>query len=215
MLVDRRCPYEYSWLEPGRSCSFQVNVDDIGVRPSSPRRAAARRHTRPFFPVFRSHLVQLTATADQLAGDYAVAKAGTVTTDLMRALLTTAAGDDPRPEPPEARISRVLAYVREHLRDRGLSAERIARAVNISPRHLYTLCRAADISLEQWIIQRGLELARAQLATLAGQVRTIAATAHASGFTDPAHFSRRFRQAYGLTPRQWQQQAGLEVDTSL
>jgi AraC-like DNA-binding protein len=55
-------------------------------------------------------------------------------------------------------------------------------------------------------ILRGVDgLARAQLTIPTGQVRTIAATAHACGFTDPAHFSRRFRQTYGITPRQWQE----------
>jgi AraC-like DNA-binding protein len=204
MLVDQRYPYECSWLEPGRSLSYQVNLDELGMRTASLWRAATHLHTSPFFPIFRSHLTQLTAAADQLTGSYAASTAGTVTTELMRALLTTAAGEDPEPVPPEAEISRLFAYARQNLHDRSLCAERIAYAMNISLRHLYTLCRTANISLEQWIIEHRLESARAQLGTPTGQVRTIAATAHACGFTDPAHFSRRFRQTYGVTPRQWQ-----------
>lgn len=207
MLVDQRYPYEFGWLEPGRSLSYQVNLDELGVPATSLRHAAGHLHTSPFFSIFRSHLGQLTAAADQLTDGHAAATAGTVTTELMRALLTTTAGADPEPVPPEAEITRILAYARQHLHDRGLCAERIACAMNISLRHLYTLCRAADISLEQWVIQHRLELARAQLATPTGQVRTVAATAHACGFTDPAHFSRRFRQTYGVTPRQWQELA--------
>ncbi|MFD0475165.1 AraC family transcriptional regulator [Nonomuraea thailandensis] len=33
--------------------------------------------------------------------------------------------------------------------------------------------------------------------------RTIDAIARTWGFTSPAHFARRFRQAYGSTPRTW------------
>jgi AraC-like DNA-binding protein len=125
----------------------------------------------------------------------------------MRALLITAAGQGPVPTAPEAEIVRVLDHARHHVEDRHLSPRQIAHALNMSERHLYTLCRKADISLEQWIIQRRLELARSRLATPVGKARTIAAIAHSCGFTDPAHFSRRFRQTYGVTPRQWQREA--------
>ncbi|MGW7792673.1 helix-turn-helix domain-containing protein [Streptomyces tricolor] len=30
------------------------------------------------------------------------------------------------------------------------------------------------------------------------------------GFPGPSHFARRFRAAYGLTPREWRRQAGSE-----
>jgi AraC-like DNA-binding protein len=49
-----------------------------------------------------------------------------------------------------------------------------------------------------------LELARTQLASPAGRQRSIAATARACGFADASHFTRRFRQAYGAAPREWQ-----------
>jgi AraC-like DNA-binding protein len=38
-------------------------------------------------------------------------------------------------------------------------------------------------------------------------VLPIAATARACGFADASHFARRFRGAYGLSPREWQQAA--------
>ncbi|MCD2107249.1 helix-turn-helix domain-containing protein [Rhodococcus erythropolis] len=33
----------------------------------------------------------------------------------------------------------------------------------------------------------------------------IAAIAHRAGFVDAGHFSRRFRQAYGVSPTRWRQ----------
>ena len=47
-----------------------------------------------------------------------------------------------------------------------------------------------------------------QLASPAGRRRPIAAVARAHGFADPSHVTRRFRQAYGLTPRDWQRLTG-------
>ena len=97
-----------------------------------------------------------------------------------------------------------MAYVQQHLTDPSLTPESIARAHSVSVRQLYTIFAAAGRSLEQWIIEQRLETARVELVTPAGLRRSVAATARACGFRDPSHFSRRFRAAYGLTPRDWQ-----------
>lgn len=48
-----------------------------------------------------------------------------------------------------------------------------------------------------------LEGARRDLAGPRKRAATVAATAHRWGFAGPTHFSRRFRGAYGLSPREW------------
>ena len=75
-------------------------------------------------------------------------------------------------------------------------------------RQLYKACTEAGVSLEQPLIEQRLERARAELLTPAGRRRPIAVTARACGFRDPSHFSRRFRGAYGLSPREWQHLRG-------
>jgi AraC-like DNA-binding protein len=107
----------------------------------------------------------------------------------------------------ETLVSRVLAFVRLRLADPDLTPEHIARAHNVSVRQLYKVCAASGLSLEQWIIDQRLEAARADLASSTGRRRSIAATSRAAGFQDPSHFSRRFRDAYGMTPGDWQQLA--------
>ncbi|MGH3972574.1 MAG: helix-turn-helix domain-containing protein [Pseudonocardiaceae bacterium] len=52
-------------------------------------------------------------------------------------------------------------------------------------------------------IRERLEGARRVLASSA-QAPTIAAVARSLGFSDPGHFARRFRAAYGLSPSEWQ-----------
>ena len=104
-------------------------------------------------------------------------------------------------------LTRVTTYVQQHLRDPDLTPEGIAAAHNMSVRQIYKAFAAAGTSLEQWIIDQRLEAARIELRTPAGRRRAVAATARACGFRDASHFSRRFRAAYGLSPRYWQHAA--------
>ena len=103
-------------------------------------------------------------------------------------------------------LTRVRSYVRQHLTEPGLDAEQVAAAHAISVRQLYRLCAAEQFSLEQWVIAQRLEGARGELADPASDHRPIAVVARRWGFTDPSYFSRRFRRAFGVTPRDWRYQ---------
>jgi AraC-like DNA-binding protein len=100
---------------------------------------------------------------------------------------------------------RITMYIDAHLHDRTLNVDNIAAAHHISPRQLYNVWAAAGhaLSPSQWIMHRRLDRARNQLTDLDPQVASIATIAHACGFSDMSHFSRRFREAFGLAPREW------------
>jgi AraC-like DNA-binding protein len=100
----------------------------------------------------------------------------------------------------------VRTYTSQHLDDPALTPEMLAAAHNVSLRRLYQAFADAGLSLEQWIIGQRLEAARAVLVSPSGLRRSIEATARSCGFQSASHFTRRFRQAYGVTPREWQQQ---------
>jgi AraC-like DNA-binding protein len=97
----------------------------------------------------------------------------------------------------------VKSYISQHLADPDLGAERIARAMFISVRQVYKLWETEPLPLGQWILERRLDAARHELTSRRGRSQTIAAIARRWGFADSTHFSRRFRQAYGLSPREW------------
>jgi AraC-like DNA-binding protein len=210
MVSDLRAPYLFSWSGTGGSRAFQVSGDQLGLPPDLVRAAAPRLRASPLHDLVRDHLVGVVRDADRLAGDPAAPALGTATTELVRALLVSAAAADRRVPAVRAETlgTRVLAYVSAHLTDPGLMPGRVAAVHNVSVRQLYKVCAARGISLEQYVIDRRLELARVELVSPAGRRRSIAATARACGFADPSHFTRRFRAAYGLTPREWQRPAG-------
>ncbi|MEU9745632.1 helix-turn-helix domain-containing protein [Streptomyces niveus] len=125
--------------------------------------------------------------------------------ELLRAVLTTRYGDSGLARAPlEAALGlRITQYIREHLADRDLSAARIAAAHGISVRQLYVVLSRSGISLGDWIRTRRLAECRRELAGPNGRLRTVAAIARSWGFVDATHFSRVFKQAYGMSPRDW------------
>lgn len=125
--------------------------------------------------------------------------------ELLRAVLTTQHGNHRLAQAPlEATLGlRITQYIRNHLADPDLSAARIAAAHDISVRHLYAVLSRSGISLGDWVRTRRLAECRRELAGPNGRLRTIAATGRKWGFVNATHFSKVFKQAYGVSPRAW------------
>ena len=100
-------------------------------------------------------------------------------------------------------MPRVLAYIEEHLTDPDLAPARIAAANNISLRYLHKLCADSGFHVAEVIMRRRLEGARRDLAQPEFAAHTVAAIARRWGFSDPAHFSKRFSGAYRMPPGEW------------
>ncbi|MEU7041975.1 helix-turn-helix domain-containing protein [Streptomyces varsoviensis] len=125
--------------------------------------------------------------------------------ELLRAVVASQLGNSDLARGPMAETLnlRIMRYLRAHLADRDLSAERIAAAHGISVRHLYAVLAKSNVTLGEWIRSHRLEECRRELADPRARYRTIAAIARGWGFVDATHFSKVFKQAYGMTPRAW------------
>ncbi|MFE9747052.1 helix-turn-helix domain-containing protein [Saccharothrix saharensis] len=207
MLNDLNRPHDFSWTGTAASKTVFFTHDQLGLPADTVRAATFRLRASPLHDLVHRHLTALFADADRLALDPGAPALAHATLELVRALLVSAADDRAvgRPVLADTLLTRVLAYAREHLADPDLDARRLAHVHHVSVRHLYQVCERAGVSLEQWIITQRLEGARAALASPANAHLTIAAVARRWGFTQPTHFSRRFREAFGTTPREWRQ----------
>ncbi|NAZ84536.1 helix-turn-helix domain-containing protein [Kineococcus sp. T90] len=127
------------------------------------------------------------------------------TLSLVRAALVghLADGTAGRDVLQESLETRITSWLDAHLGDPGLSAQRVAAAHHISVRYLYVVLARCGISLGEWVRTQRLERCRAALEDPRSRTLPIGALARGWGFTDPGHFSRSFRQAYGCTPTQW------------
>ncbi|GGK25542.1 AraC family transcriptional regulator [Streptomyces camponoticapitis] len=115
--------------------------------------------------------------------------------------------------PPETRTRalalRIQTFVRHHLHDPGLTPRSIAAAHHISVSHLHTVFRTLGhhTTLAAWIREQRLERTRRLLADPAQHTTPVHHIAARCGFTDAAVFSRTFRAAFGLPPRDYRHHA--------
>ncbi|MGW0882833.1 helix-turn-helix domain-containing protein [Streptomyces sp. NPDC002671] len=107
------------------------------------------------------------------------------------------------PEAALATLARVKDYILRHLGDPGLSPERIATAHHVSVRYLHKIFHFEGVTVTRWIQRQRLDMCRRDLARPAAGPATVAAVAGRWGFVSASHFSRAFRAAYGVCPREW------------
>ncbi|MFB0619601.1 helix-turn-helix domain-containing protein [Streptomyces sp. AGS-58] len=100
-------------------------------------------------------------------------------------------------------VQRVRDYIDENLGDPALSPESVARAHHISVRYLHRLFEDEAITISRLIQRRRLEKCAHELARRSRTSPTVSSIAQRWGFVNPTHFSRVFRDAYGLSPREW------------
>ncbi|UED83389.1 helix-turn-helix domain-containing protein [Streptomyces profundus] len=156
-------------------------------------------------------LVQLLT---HLVDDYAIYRPahthmlGTAAVDLVAAVLTHHLD---RPLPPEERqrvlTLRVHDFVQRHLHEDDLTPATIAAAHHVSPRSLHRLFQQNGTTVGAFIREQRLQRARRALADPLSAHLTIAAIARHHGFARPADFTRAFRSAYGLPPRDYRERA--------
>ncbi len=102
----------------------------------------------------------------------------------------------------DALRERVKAYISSHLRDPDLSIERLASATHCSKRYLHLIFRPENVSISDYILRSRLGRCRADLLNPACAHRSIAEIAYSWGFNNSNHFSRCFKRAFGISPRE-------------
>ncbi|MFF8999752.1 helix-turn-helix domain-containing protein [Streptomyces achromogenes] len=107
----------------------------------------------------------------------------------------------------QAMLARVNAFIDHNLGDPDLGPAEIAAHHHTSVRSLHALFRQQGESVAASIRRRRLERCRTGLTDPRMRLRPISAIAARWGFLRPADFSRAFRVAYGVTPRELRQTA--------
>jgi AraC-like DNA-binding protein len=102
----------------------------------------------------------------------------------------------------------ILMHIEEHLCDPDLSPTSIAAALNLSPGYVHKLFADNSDSIARLIIKRRLERCRDAFDDRLQRGRSVTDIAFAFGFNSLAHFSRVFRERFGVSPREYRQTVG-------
>jgi AraC-like DNA-binding protein len=103
----------------------------------------------------------------------------------------------------------VKSFIHQHLADPTLSSFAIAEALNISKSYLYLLFQDENTTVNRTIWDLRLEKCRADLANPLHSHRTITEIAFTWGFNNSTHFSRLFKDRYGLSARAYRYEREL------
>jgi AraC-like DNA-binding protein len=107
-----------------------------------------------------------------------------------------------------SRSARVRLRIERDLRDPALSPARVAARLRISPRCLRAIFAASSETVSAYILRRRLEECARELADPERRRAAITEIAFGWGFDSAPHFTRSFRERFGMSPRQYRACAG-------
>jgi AraC-like DNA-binding protein len=211
-------------INPSRPFSIQtgtIMTHSIYLPPSAVRELLPEIDSVTAMPIrsdqgpgrfFRATVDELFAIGSGLTPEVADSVADALPYLLATALKSLTASRDIDPSRHKLlHKQRIRQFARENLGDPGLSGEAIAAAVNLSSRYVYQLFSDEPQTLMRWVWSERLERCRRELAMAHLAKRSISEIAFAWGFNEMAHFSRAFRDAYGIAPRDYRKLHALPV----
>ncbi len=206
--VRRDLPFSIEAPEQSRHLAFTL---PCALLPGPRRGVDWWRQPRSFLRG-PAQILHATAGAMLMSGgtlpDEDRAQLGRQIVGLTEIVLRHDAPDAP-PDVRERRRQAILAYIDRHLADPHLSVAGIASAFGLSSRTVHKLFEGEAMTVARAIWDRRLDRCRSDMADPCFAAHSITEIAHLWGFSDSQHFSRAFRQRYGLTPRDYRNQFAL------
>lgn len=178
-----------------RDCLTRLGLDmtELSVRRFSGQSGVGRL----VFQFLSSAFADLPA----IAGPHGGAEMGETIAQMVRLAALDLQGIATDVSLGETSRARVRTFIAQHLRDPLLSLDRVAAAVGCSKRNLHKLFSREGTTLNSHIWNSRLERVCSDLANPALRHLSITDIAFSWGFNSSAHFSRCFRDRYGVSPR--------------
>ncbi len=158
--------------------------------------------------IFSGLLRAVADSLDDLSGDQLRPVELAVTEFLVATLGTHAVEPRGAAATRRARLHRVRQTIESLLTDPELTLTRLAEVEGVSPRYLQKLFSSEGETFTHYIRLRRLERCKLDLVSPRHGDQSISSICFRWGFNGSAHFSRAFRQQYGVSPREFRQAGG-------
>jgi AraC-like DNA-binding protein len=203
------------WCALRKDMSFELEAPEharqlaitlpCAVLPGPRRDPAWWRQARTFLRGPSQILHASAAASIMTAGSLSIAECSLLGRQLTELIAMTihATDMDPLPDIREQRRRGILTFIDRHLADPGLGVARIAREFGMSSRSIHKLFEGEAHTVARAIWDRRLERCRDEMVDPSLATRSITEIAHLWGFSDSQHFSRAFKQRFGVTPRDY------------
>jgi AraC-like DNA-binding protein len=211
-FLDTSRPYEVTFPQSFRQSILKLPAllfRDIAPRGDDPA-GAALPGAQALTAIARHNLLMLKHGAAAIDPIFLPAAANCAIDHLALAMRATRRSEAPKivEHPASDYVVRADAFISDRLHDTELSVEQVARSVGISTGHLRQLYRAATgLSIAQSILDRRLAHCSKELADPSRAQESVTRIAFRWGFSESSSFSRAFRRAFGLSPRQYRQRS--------
>ena len=109
-------------------------------------------------------------------------------------------------------LHRVCQTIELLLGNRDLSLDYIAHASGVTKRFIRECFSYSDMTFASYVRKRRLERSRFDLVNPLFASQSIAEICYRRGFDSPTYFSRAFRSAYGVSPREYRRRSETSIE---
>jgi AraC-like DNA-binding protein len=205
-IYDFTRPYDITYDSAHQFAVFNVPRELLSLPVSSVGQLTAVPITPEGAAAVAAPLLERVATDVEKYGPDSAARLSTIVTDLIATVVAERIDQAELVSSDTQRrvlLVRIHDFIERHLGETELAPEVVAAAHHVSVRYLHRLFESQPTTVAAWIRRRRLERCRKDLADPALHTVPVSAIAARWGLLDATHFSRLFRQTYGLPPRDY------------
>jgi AraC-like DNA-binding protein len=152
-------------------------------------------------------LLMLFEEGGRVDAEIATQMIGILLQGLGRTLQRLAGSEERYLSKSDERLYAVLEHIGRNFANSGLNTGTVAADCGISVRYLFDLLKERGLSLTELLWEKRVTTARDWLNDDRMRSQSIAVIAQRAGFKSSAHFSRVFKDKYGVSPRQFRRSA--------
>ncbi len=208
-LYDSTRPYFLHFDRPFRQIVLQIPYHSLAEQFVRPENITARRvSAQTAMGALASQFIQsVAARLDILSAQ----ERGVINHHIIELIALAMGSMSSLPEldgqsiARTALLERIKQYIEINIRDPQLTPAQVASHHHISERYQRMLFASKGATVSRYILDKRLELCRESLENHAFRDYSLTQIAFSYGFNDAAHFSRRFRERYGASPREYRE----------